>query len=100
MFKNKEGKEDVKADKKAPKKKSAEPKVSKKAEAFQDPKGERKVFSKHPSERRAYLLIGERKYRTTYQIKRDTREELVAIPGRTLKLEDWLSGKEDLGLAS
>jgi hypothetical protein len=77
----------------------AKKKVAKKSAGPSDPTGTRSIVSVAPSQLKAVVSIGEKKYKVTRHMKRSTGEWLLAVPGGKSVLEsDWLEGKATIGL--
>lgn len=62
------------------------------------PKGKvkREVVSLHPSEMKAVVLVGGKKHKVVYHLKKGVG--LISLPnlGSSVPLQDWLDGKVDI----
>lgn len=77
----------------------AKKKVDKKPEGPKDPTGTRAIVSVAPSELKAVVSIGDKKYKVVRHLKRKTGEWLLAVPGgKSVSESDWLEGKAHIGL--
>lgn len=59
-------------------------------------KDKRELISLHPSEMKAWISRNGKKHKVVYHLKKGVG--LISLPnlGYSIKLDDWLSGKEDL----
>jgi hypothetical protein len=77
--------------------KAAEEKVETKAPvaATAKPAGKRELISAEPDKGKAMVSVGGVKLKVKCYYRREDKARMVGVAGKSVVLEDWLSGKAD-----